>query len=401
MTYRDFVDAPLPAVPQGPTCPHCGTRLADQASVCFMCGAVMQTARRRRRQIPWLDLALLVLIVGAIAFWWTRSAPPPAAGVTSLGAPMPAGGNQLLNAATMTATATPSPNWTVALATLTLTPTPTPMPAYLNYSVVAGDTLLGIAAKFGVPVDSILAANKLKASDRLGVKQALLIPTAGMNPEALALGGTPAPTVTADTSTLMYRVKSGDTLLGIAGQFKSTINAILDANQLKPDAILHIGQVLIIPRGTPTPTFTPTAAASPTPTPGPPFAAPILLGPAADAVLAAAEPVVLRWSAVGTLGEEDWYVVHVWSLAPGGPSQEHHVKGTSLRLDPALRPADYVTERSWRWQVVVARHAGHVDAPEPRLTPEIGQPVTPTPLPALGSLRFLSDPSEVRAFTWK
>ena len=102
MTYRDFVDTPPAAVPQGPTCPHCGTRLADQASVCFMCGAVMQTARRRRRQIPWLDLALLVVIVGAIAFWWTRSAPQPEPRATSLAAPIPAGQAPPADAAIMT-----------------------------------------------------------------------------------------------------------------------------------------------------------------------------------------------------------------------------------------------------------------------------------------------------------
>ena len=361
-----------------------------------MCGAVMQTARRRRRQIPWLDLALLLVIVGAIVFWWTRSVPPSSASLNNPATPIPASQRQPGEVLTMTPIATSSPTPTAAL----LTPTPSPTPPFITYKIVAGDTLLGIAGKFGASLDQILTANALKADVRLAVGQTLKIPTTNMKAEALALGGTPAPTATPDNSTLIYRVKAGDTLLGIAGQFKSTINAILQANKLKPDAILHIGQVLIIPRGTPTPTLTPTVAASPTSTAGPPLAAPILLGPASDAVLSATDPVVLRWSAVGTLGEEDWYVVHVWSLAPNGPNLEEHVKGTSLRLDAAQRLPDYVSERGWRWQVIVARHHGHVAAPDPMFTPAAGLLATATPLPNVGALLPLSAPSEERTFTW-
>ena len=390
MTYRDSVLAPPPAVPQGPTCPHCGTRLAERAAVCFMCGALMQTARRRRRQIPWLDLALLVVIVVAIALWWTRSAPLPDSAAAGSAAPSSMG----------IATQTQAPALAPATSTSTPAPQPpTPTPVSIIYKVVAGDTLSGIATRFGVSQDAILKANKLQASARLAVGQALIIPTTGMKPEALTANGTPIPTATPDNATLMYRVKAGDTLSGIARQYQATVSAILEANNLKADAILRIGQVLIIPRGTPTPTLTPTVAASPTPTTGPPLPAPALLGPAEGAVLDAAEPVVLRWTAVGTLGEEDWYVVHVWSLAPGGPDLELHVKGTSLRLETTWRLPDYVAERGWRWRVIVARHFGHVAVPA-QLPALPGPTATATAAADPARLLLLSSPSEVRSFLW-
>lgn len=368
----------------------CGTALRKESRSLF-------NGRPLWRTIPWFDIALLLAIIAAIGLWWTKGA--PAARPESAAAPAAV----TPPAPTFAPLAdTPEPN---AARLLDDTPTPSPVtptatPPFVSYKIVAGDTLSGIAARFGVTLDALLQANKLSASARLAVGQQLLIPTAGMKQGALAQAGTAAPTATPDDSTLMYRVKAGDTLSGIALEFKSTVAAILEANKLKPDAILRIGQVLIIPRGTPTPTMTPTAPSSPTPTPGPPLAAPVLLGPAHNAILAPSDQIVLRWLAAGVLSEEDWYVVRVWSMAPGGPNIEQLVKGTSLRLDPALRLPDYVGERGWRWQVVVARFPGLI----PSANQALGLAATTTPTPQSmmrTTLLLLSAPSETRAFSWQ
>lgn len=63
-------------------------------------------------------------------------------------------------------------------------------------------------------------------------------PTVAPTPVATA---TPAPT--ARTS---YRVKSGDTLYGIAGSFGTTVAVIMQLNGLT-SSTLHVGQVLLIP----------------------------------------------------------------------------------------------------------------------------------------------------------
>ena len=86
-----------------------------------------------------------------------------------------------------TATATPSvarapspsaETSPLAAATPTSAPAtaPTATPAPRVYVVKSGDTLSGIADKFGVSVDSIVAANQLSSPDRLSEGEKLIIP---------------------------------------------------------------------------------------------------------------------------------------------------------------------------------------------------------------------------------
>ena len=77
---------------------------------------------------------------------------------------------------------------------------------------------------------------------------------------------TPPPTATLPPDTTRHTVKSGETASTIAKLYGTTTKAILDANGLKTNTIISIGQELLIPlpaanTSTPTPTLTP----SPTP----------------------------------------------------------------------------------------------------------------------------------------
>ena len=83
-------------------------------------------------------------------------------------------------------TATP----TVALPTATFTPGPG-LPTV--YRIRPGDTLLTIAAQFGVTVEEIMAANDLTDPDRIQAGQELIIPTGGL--------AEPTPTPTRVTNT--------------------------------------------------------------------------------------------------------------------------------------------------------------------------------------------------------
>ena len=67
------------------------------------------------------------------------------------------------------------------LAVVTATPGPPPVPTpgeQQRYVVREGDTLSGIAARFGVSEDAILDENPLSDRDRLFVGQELVIPPA-------------------------------------------------------------------------------------------------------------------------------------------------------------------------------------------------------------------------------
>ena len=74
---------------------------------------------------------------------------------------------------------TPAPAPTLIVVTATAGPPPVPTPGKQQiYVVREGDTLSGIAARFGVTEDAILKLNPLADRDQLFVGQELIIPPA-------------------------------------------------------------------------------------------------------------------------------------------------------------------------------------------------------------------------------
>ena len=61
------------------------------------------------------------------------------------------------------------------------------------------------------------------------------------------VGGSASPGATAKPATRTYRVKAGDTLIGIAAKYGTTPKAIAKLNGITNTANLHVGQVLKIP----------------------------------------------------------------------------------------------------------------------------------------------------------
>ncbi|WP_298047650.1 GH25 family lysozyme [uncultured Bifidobacterium sp.] len=115
-------------------------------------------------------------------------------------------------------------------ASTTAKPATQPVQSRRTYTVQAGDTLSGIAAKLGVATSQI-------SGYRSGNPN-LIYPG-----ETLTIGGSAAP---AQSTGATYTVKSGDTLSGIAARYGTTYQAIAAKNGLSNPNLIYPGQVLHI-----------------------------------------------------------------------------------------------------------------------------------------------------------
>lgn len=102
-----------------------------------------------------------------------------------------------------------------------------------TYIVQKGDTLYGIAKKYNTSVQAIKSDNNL-ANDRLYIGQELKIKTSNQEP----------------LECIVYTVKKGDSLYSIAKKYNTTVNDIKTYNNLKSD-LLSIGDRIIIPCNVP------------------------------------------------------------------------------------------------------------------------------------------------------
>jgi LysM repeat protein len=121
-----------------------------------------------------------------------------------------------------------------------------------SYRVVAGDTVSGIAARYGTTSAAIVSANGLDSRALIRIGQTLAIPGTAGAPTPSAAPAGPAAPATASS----YRVVAGDTVSGIAARYGTTSAAIISANGLDSRALIHIGQTLTIPGTAGTPTTT-------------------------------------------------------------------------------------------------------------------------------------------------
>jgi N-acetylmuramoyl-L-alanine amidase len=113
-----------------------------------------------------------------------------------------------------------------------------------GYVVQPGDTLSAIAARLGVSVSSLAAANGLDPS-------ALLLSGTTLHGSGTASTGTVTQTSAPVTSTSAggYRVQPGDTLSGIAARYGVSTNQLASLNGLSPSGLLLSGSTLHIGSG--------------------------------------------------------------------------------------------------------------------------------------------------------
>ena len=112
------------------------------------------------------------------------------------------------------------------------------IPKARTYEVVKGDTFWGIANKFGINLKDISLWNDLSLSEPLQIGQEIKI----YSKYERARGKTPAK----KTRTLLYPVKSGDTLSRIGSRFGIKVKDIQTWNELESTELIYPGQVLKI-----------------------------------------------------------------------------------------------------------------------------------------------------------
>ena len=209
---------------------------------------------RMRVNVSWMSTPATLIVATALLAACgggggdSETATPTTTATTSAGAPIP-------TASPFAAEAQPTPE--IVPATPTPAPTATPTPAAgsgdgtTTYTVEAGDSLYGIAARFDVSADAILQANGMSDGSLILIGQELTIPL----PAAGGAGSAP------EDST-EYTIEAGDSLFALAARFDTTVDAILDANDISDGSLIYVGRVLIIPA--------PAAdGAAPAATPGP------------------------------------------------------------------------------------------------------------------------------------
>jgi LysM repeat protein len=129
---------------------------------------------------------------------------------------------------------------------------PAPTPRAVTYTVKPGDTIWAIAAGTGTTVEALLAANDLGADARIRPGQVLALP-AGAHLPSVPSAPRPKPQV----PPAVHVVRPGETVSGIAERFHITVAAIVRANKLGPDAVIIAGQKLLLPGVTVKPTTAP------------------------------------------------------------------------------------------------------------------------------------------------
>lgn len=346
-------------------CPTCGTRVNDDAVRCLVCGADLGTPEKPAQpskavtgsRMPMMTLSLplailmmaIFLAVGVgLTYFLIKQQPEVVVPVTP--------------SATVTETPTPSLTPTPLPPTATGTPLPTPTP--VTYTIAGGDTCSGIAAFFGVSVNSIVTLNGLSTECNLTPGNTLLIPqptpTATLPPTS-TLGV--AEQTEAACEKANHVVAENETLSAIAAAYGVSMESIKIENGLPGNTVM-LGQTLVIPLcARPT-----QQGPTPTPTEPPPYGAPNLLQPADGAIFdQGSDTVTLQWATVGTLLENEAYAVTIVDVTEGlGRTLVAYVTENRYIVPASFRSG---SSDIYRWWVVTVRQTGTNDDGSPIWVP--------------------------------
>lgn len=119
------------------------------------------------------------------------------------------------------------------------------LPNYINYTVKPGDTLYSIARKNNISIETLEKDNAL-TSPILRIGQILRIRLQSGSTQEVEECIGPDYTPPENTDYINYTVKKGDNLYNIAKTYNTSVSTIMNINNLNSSS-LSIGQILKIP----------------------------------------------------------------------------------------------------------------------------------------------------------
>jgi LysM repeat protein len=120
-----------------------------------------------------------------------------------------------------------------------------------SYHVKQGDTVSGIASRVGVSTTALLSANKLSQRSVIYPGQTLRVPSAGSAVAAPAATATPAVASGSSARAGSVKIGTGDTIASIASAHGVTVSALLSANGLTYTSTIYAGKTLVLPSSGP------------------------------------------------------------------------------------------------------------------------------------------------------
>lgn len=139
-----------------------------------------------------------------------------------------------------------------------------------EYTIARGDTISGIAGRYGLDTNAVLKLNNLQPNTIIYPGQKIKL--TGSAPAPSAPSSKPAAPALASTGGSVYTVKSGDTLGAIAARHGVKLSEVLSWNGLNMSSIIYPGQKIKIGSGqasAPAPAPAAPAPAAPAPAPAP------------------------------------------------------------------------------------------------------------------------------------
>lgn len=132
----------------------------------------------------------------------------------------------------------------------------------VSYKIQSGDTLIGVANRYGVSVSDLAAANGLSTTSNLIRGKTLTIPAAGgssgksnssassSTSKTSSSANNTATATTPKSATETYTVKRGDGLISLARRFETSTQNLAALNGIATNAQLQVGQKLTVPMTT-------------------------------------------------------------------------------------------------------------------------------------------------------